>query len=1090
MLKVRIYFGLAGVLAAGSLVLGASPAAAAAAPCSLWTRPAGNLGWGNATQMPQLDLRGGLVTVGDGGMRYILTVTGLPAQGASLIPNGASAVAWEMRWSYTGVAYYAAARVTAAAPGTVTYDVGSLVRGAEVPSSSATGSIGSGPGGAVAIDVPTAAVGSPAPGATLAAPIGQVYVIDLTGARTLAAQGGPGGSYQLGQSCGMANAATAGPAAPSAAGAPSSAPQTAGSPTPDSAGLATIGELQLPSSARTLSASLALIPFPIVGNRAYYTYNLSGSSWMLAYDLSSPVPTLLSNTNLNTDVTYGFGNGRDYRTIDPDDNQALMVGWATPVSSAGPSPTLAGTPAGSLVLPIDLKTMKPGQPWDLTASAPGFIASGITYSSKDHRAYLVGDMSGDLALQPFTYRAENAAVVSLDPTTGVVDWVRVITGCQKVLNTQEGGSVVVSSQHEPALYFACWPGTPSSAAPVPGQADVIRLWLKPGATQVDALTFPVDVFPISGLFVSGYVTGTADFDYGSDRFFFLSQSATTPGAWVLDGPSSSWAGFVSSPNSCDDYVAVDSSTGRLLLAADDPRHSLGSGSTACSDRPGGWVLTSDGRQLPPPQGVLVNRHASGQMTVDTAGHRFFMPQERAAANATVADWHIVVVKDEAPPLAPAQILNYDSLTNDVPEGAGTRSDFAGGSKGFGTRLQAVGGLGALQANTDCGSLYGCGTTGIEPGDRGLYAARAGQMDLRPVGASAAGQAMQPDSLTSNDITTQSGNAARWPWSPSSCLDAGGGKISDPQSGPGSASAIATCDLKGRKVTLSAAASALDAGNGLTVADSEISSTAWLDRTHGTQTDTTSIAKDLDLMTPVGELRIGRALSEAKTSAHGRHGTAQASLRQLIEHFSVLDASGNVILSCDSVGAGGCDPTTAASAANSVLNGYAHLTFPQGQVTATSGGAFAEVRKSNTDFYNDQSVNDDNSYEVPALQLVVYNDGADRSRLLVQLAGVQASSIYEITQVHPISPFDDGQLLTTDLTTFADLPPVPDAPRPAASRSFLVTTVRRFAEGLGILFRSPLQAIGIFAFLSLFGLAAGATWRRRALSRALVTGGSS
>jgi len=53
----------------------------------------------------------------------------------------------------------------------------------------------------------------------------------------------------------------------------------------------------------------------------------------------------------------------------------------------------------------------------------------------------------------------------------------------------------------------------------------------------------------------------------------------------------------------------------------------------------------------------------------------------------------------------------------------------------------------------------------------------------------------------------------------------------------------------------------------------------------------------------------------------------------------------------------------------------------------------------------------------------------------------------------------------------------------------VTTVRRFAEGLGILFRSPLQAIGIFAFLSLFGLAAGATWRRRALSRALSTGGT-
>src|SRR5260370_32865112 len=125
----------------------------------------------------------------------------MPNPGASLVPNGASAVAWEIRWSYVGAAYYAAARVTAAAPSSVTYDVGQVIRGAEVPSSGATGSAGNGSNAVVAIDVPAATVGSPGAGANLGAPVGQVYVTDLRGTRTLADQGGPGATYQMGQGC-------------------------------------------------------------------------------------------------------------------------------------------------------------------------------------------------------------------------------------------------------------------------------------------------------------------------------------------------------------------------------------------------------------------------------------------------------------------------------------------------------------------------------------------------------------------------------------------------------------------------------------------------------------------------------------------------------------------------------------------------------------------------------------------------------------------------------------------------------------------------------------------------------------------------
>lgn len=1098
MLNIRVVSLLAALVTTGMVVAGSAPASAEVAPCALWTRPAGTLGWGSAAQMPQLDLRSGAVSTGADGMRYFLTVASLPAPGASLIPNGASAIAWEMRWSYAGSAYYAAVRATAAAPGTVTYEAGSLLHGTEVPGGAATGTLGSGAGAALAIQVPGAMVGSPTAGADLGDPIGQVYVTDLGGSRTLAAQGGPGAGYRLGQPCAAPSAAPHAASSQAASSHPAAAQAAtvAGQSGANGAGLRTLGELELPAAARQGTGTRELAAFPIVGNRAYYMYqpnpvyqpNPSGDTWMLAYDLSTPIPKLVGNADVGA-YLLGYSYGRDTRAIDAEDGLGLVLDWG---------------PAGSKIVPIDLTTLKVGMPWDLTTGAPAFTASGITYSASDHRAYLVGDVTGNQQVQQFaavTARPENGAVISVDPKTGAVDWMRVITGCHEELNTYAFGSLIAKSRLAPALYFACWQGD-SGNIQLAGQADVVRLWVKPGANQADALTFPVDEFPISGQYVVAYITGTADFDYGSDRFFLLSQSTSTPGAWVLDGSTSSWAGFISAPDYCDDYLAVDSSVGRLMMAANG-QVPLPPGAIPCPDRPAGWVLTSDGRQLPPSQGVLSAGYASSQLIVDSASHRFFLPQDRTPLNVGRHDWHVTVVADYSPAPSAIQPVDYDSLTNDIAEGAGTTSDFAGGAHGYGSRLSVVGGTGAVIANSTVCAVAGCvglsgqvcsaigqNCPGVEPGDRAIYAARAGQLDLRPIGATSSAQALQPDTLTSNDLIMQSGGAASWPWSPSTCLDAGGGKLSQSQSGPGSVASTVACDLKARMVTLSASAGALDSGAGLTVGASQITSKVWLDPQGGTETDTTSIAQGIDLTTPAGGIRIGRVLSEAKTAARGRHGTAAASLRQLIEHFVVVDPSGNVILACATVGSGGCDPTAAASAANSALNGFAHVTFPQSAVTATKGGAFAEVRKSNTDFYNDQAVDDDNSYEVPAVQLVVFNDGQERSRVLVQLAGVQASSIYEITQVQPTLPLDDGQLLTADSTILGELPPPPvDTQRSAASRRFLVTTVRRFAEGLGILFRSPLQAIGIFAFLSLFGLAAGATWRRRALSRALITGGT-
>jgi hypothetical protein len=81
-----------------------------------------------------------------------------------------------------------------------------------------------------------------------------------------------------------------------------------------------------------------------------------------------------------------------------------------------------------------------------------------------------------------------------------------------------------------------------------------------------------------------------------------------------------------------------------------------------------------------------------------------------------------------------------------------------------------------------------------------------------------------------------------------------------------------------------------------------------------------------------------------------------------------------------------------------------LPIPEG--TTTPKGAFAGLGQSDADYDRERTVSDQGNIVehdkptmrvVPALQLELYNDGQERSRVIVQLAGTENSSIYSVNK---------------------------------------------------------------------------------------------
>jgi hypothetical protein len=750
-------------------------------------------------------------------------------------------------------------------------------------------------------------------------------------------------------------------------------------------------------------------------------------------------------------------------------------------------------PVGTVIQTFDLATFRADEPIDVTTAVPGFTGAGMTYSPADDRLYLIGTISaaGVIAagIDAFFARppvGTPVAVVALEAASGALAWIRPVPQCIHLLADSGSGSAFIGrSSQRNALYFFCTSGGAADSAngvsSLPGFNGLVRVSISPGANQQDVVDFPVELFPVSGSFTNSTGAAQVGLDHPSDRVFIQSVSPTTPGAWTFDGAISAWVGLIAAPNGRDLSLGINERTGHYYI-----------GSTIFG-LDSGYLVVSNARMTPPPQGDVFDFPINGSPIADAGSRRIFVPFQPKEEKTFIA-----VLEDRTSDPEAPEPVDYDDLTLDIAEGPGTFATYASSLNGFGTRAFLVGGIGGASSSVSLEDVsyledlkrtlqetFHSPVPALSPGDRGIYLGRVASVDLRDSGATASAQAAALDTLTDSDLTNSrdfvattpaapSSELLRWPYPAASCLDGSGKGESDDRPGTGGRS-TANCDLAASSSDASSSFHPLTIGP-LMIGSSSFTGSSRRDKILGAITESTSIARGIELsLEGIGSLSIGRVTAISRTVAHGRPGTARVEYTRRIQDVTVTDASGEETFSCQAT----CEPEAVADAVNETLGVKIRMDVPPAELIATPRGAFAGVEKSYRDFIGGQAQNNDSSRALPALQLTINNDSSGKSRLLVQLAAIQANSTYGISLLPALGGEDVPPSIILPAPPLVGVPLPPNPPAVALPPGTRPSSLRGL-RGAFLLARSPRDAVVVGLIFAVIGGAIASAYRRQML----------
>lgn len=855
-------------------------------------------------------------------------------------------------------------------------------------------------------------------------------------------------------------------------------------------GLEVVGRLPVPSPDD--SSGGQVVEIDPIGQRMYYLYSSradGSATYLIEYDIRPAIPRKLREIRIAAPNELPTALSPYTTSLDKKRNRLFIM-----------APTQIGV---NQVLVVNLKRFELEDSWNVSAAVPGFLPYGMTFSPEDDRLYLVGDLSQSVVLGQVVGKVvgPGTAVLALDGDSGERAWVRPTPECQQVLDSYRVGALVARSEKLPYLYIPCVTGGSGAGGTYPGQAGLLQLTIDKQAGQDQAFQFPLEFFPISGAYSRGDgADGLAAYDQGSDRFYLQSLAISTPGTWVFDGRRSAWVGFIAAPDNNNDWLGLNEGSGHYYVG---------------SGKDGGYLQVVDGRATPVPQGRVTGLKADGFIVADPGSRRLFVPQGVGGA------YDIII--DHTPEAVPLRPLDYDELTSDIEEGPKTTTSFSGGVNGYGARAVLIGGYGGIV--NILGNPVQIGD--LRQGDRGFTAARVPAIDLRQIGASATAQAAIVDTNTEGELQDQQ---REWPWGPASCLD-GSGKRIEQGSDTSGGTVFVACDLAKQTVTASSYFGPLSSG-GVSVGASSFETKAWRDLKKGVMTESVASADGVTLTSPNGTVSIDRVEATATTAAHGRPGSTKAVWKRVLSGVEIREKSedGDTVTrigECSSsVDEDNCEVVV--DAINDALQTRMRVDLYEPEVVETPKGAFAGVQQGNADFYHSRTVYNQGatfaaegaSRAIPALQVTVFNDSVERSRLVVQLAALQANSIYTISAPVPPPPVDpppppvetdlEPPLPKADTTSIPDvgtsgissppqLPPTKGAAvKPvsgggsepvAAEVDDAIPVAQGPVEGvLAMLRHSPAEALLFAGVWLLFGGAGWAVYRRRALVSLLVKEG--
>ena len=593
-------------------------------------------------------------------------------------------------------------------------------------------------------------------------------------------------------------------------------------------------------------------------------------------------------------------------------------------------------------------------------------------------------------------------------------------------------------------------------------------------------------------------------------------------------------------------AGIDPLTGRLYaLAAPSVQPTTG------KSNPGG-IIVVDGRRAPLPQGFAFTDMAKASLDmVAVAPARGERPALVFVHRQ--GEPYYRVFADRLPVQTDPPLVEADRFTVDAPEQDGmTQASFSGSGNGYGLRTILLGGTNAIpdpvtairgesltkDMLTGFGTSPGCGETnreivfatvktGTSLSDTGSTAdAAAATADPRTIQdleqpIASCSPALAPRttfgrSRTSPDDVPQqhAGQSPfrdtkvpgrnenvdqfvgpSFPFSPAVCLPPDRPTDESPHEGdqayegvkpPGGWTARVECPTEQEKVNARAASAGASIGD---VSIAKASNETVIERKPG-EGAFVKVTSDVRGFAVGADLSIDRIIAVATSAAGGRPKSATTSFTTKLCGVSVAAIS---VEQCFDPRA--ADMKSVMAAVNSALSQrQMELRLPEPDADlrkGTPGGALAAISKDRFASQGDRLFNNDFSAAVPAIEILRLHDSTQgRGRQILQLAGVQASSSYNISLVPTGTGGEDTfatgatDVPVLDGSTAASLPipSIPTSLRPKlpSPKELLMALIRT----LTLAFRNPGAALSVtaLAFVA-FGVPLHLFERRRLLAAA-------
>lgn len=598
----------------------------------------------------------------------------------------------------------------------------------------------------------------------------------------------------------------------------------------------------------------------------------------------------------------------------------------------------------------------------------------------------------------------------------VASWSYRLETCAAASNPFKGGFLARGTTGD-FLYLPCEGG-------VTGMHGAVRVDLVAGDEPSDTSRFEERFSPIAADLSNGYARG----DAAHDLIYFVGAAAGAQRLFTFDAHHEAWTGATALTASSNFHLpGTNPQSGRIYVPGVES----------------GMVRVTEGDHIAVPNGVDrdlgIVRLKQGTRLVgfDPGTRRLFIKQpymclERdddgscttPEPDETVP--HFRVFEDRTPDAPSPEQVDYDQNTEDVAAGDAFTSAGAN-ADAFGARHLWVGGVesasgrhAALRNESIRREVRAYSPLG--PSSRDIIRAQVRETTLSRVTATpsvvAAATGLTLGDQSRSDLKKNTDRS--WPdefpedlrGQEAYCDDFGGDPTEDAK--PGAAVSCNSLEPVGRAGALY---TATDEQAPVQVGYTETSVEVREDDELGAVAMATAVVRDVDIFE---QISIGEIRTEATAVANGRPGTAVTELVREYRQVRVGDG-----FACGWGADDPCDAWEIASAVNAIAQPRVIARVPAQDTTlntdasdepddrpgkarvsnGTPGGARATVTLDPYDAQSNLTVNQDQRTELPALQIVYYDDHDETSRHIFQFAAVNLDVFYYISSTPKFDPPD-------------------------------------------------------------------------------------